>query len=206
MARVVDQRPVVSKEPEVHAPRVDANSVQLDLAVVPADMQRMPDLMKKPQRVPVQPGWQTHRRIWETVELLQRETLPVEYAEHRAAALGSQVDGQEFVDQSTTLAEITRIRASPLLSIAAFPMATFWPALTSTSVLMFMFRYREELSGTPVDKRSPLSCMVSSATTAFRTLNWTLAPGVGPLGKGSDPFEFAGLLFSFVRRLIVSST
>ena len=104
------------------------------LALAAADGECVPDLMKKPERVPIQPGWETHRRVRKAMQFLESEPASFERAQHGAPALGSQVDGEESVDQFTTLAETTRISASPAPFTLALPMATFWPILMSASV------------------------------------------------------------------------
>src|SRR5260370_37618747 len=94
----------------------------------------MPDLMEKPERVPIQPRWETHRRVWKAVQFFKREPAVIERSQDGAAALGSKVDGEEFKAQSTTLAETTRISASPLAATLALPIATFWPVVISALI------------------------------------------------------------------------
>src|ERR1051326_4696049 len=124
VARIVDQRPIVSEKCEIDAPGVDADSVECNLAIVSADGERMPDLMKKPERVPIQPGRETHRRVRKTMQLFECEPSVIEGAQDGTAAFGSEVDGEESADQFTTVAEMTRMSASPAESTLAFPMAT----------------------------------------------------------------------------------
>ena len=85
----------------------------------------MADFMKKPERVPIKPGREAHRRVRKTMQFFESEPAVFERAQDRAPALRSKIDGQESMDQFTTLAETTRMRASPFASTLALPMATF---------------------------------------------------------------------------------
>ena len=95
MARVVHQRAVRAQQSEIDAPGIDSDTVQRQFALPAADEKRVPDFVEQPECIPIQTGWQAHRRVWKAVQFFEREPSAVERAEDGAPGFGAQVDGQK---------------------------------------------------------------------------------------------------------------
>jgi hypothetical protein len=93
MPRIFEQRAVAVEQPEIHAPGIHADAVQL-VAFRRGESQAFADFVKKPQRVPVETRRQAHRRIRKTVNFAELEPVLREPADHRTAALCSQIQSQ----------------------------------------------------------------------------------------------------------------
>ena len=87
---VRDERSSPIQKPEVHAPGIYPNT--LDLLLPHGFRQPVLDLREYPQYVPVQPVGQLDRRIREAVDLFERHPPAVEAPEHDPPALGTEVD------------------------------------------------------------------------------------------------------------------
>lgn len=89
--RVRDERAVTVDEPEVAAPRVDADAAHPRAGRELG--QRDAELGEEPERVPVEPARQPDRPICESARLSDGDRLAVEAPRDRAAALGAEVEG-----------------------------------------------------------------------------------------------------------------
>src|SRR5687768_10210217 len=89
MIRVRDERPFPIQKPEINAPGVYPDT--LDLLLPYAFRQPVLDLGEYPQNVPVQPVGQANRHVREAVDLFERHPTAIEAPEHDAPTLSPQV-------------------------------------------------------------------------------------------------------------------
>src|SRR5208282_3053263 len=93
---VAQQAAIGAQEGEVHAPGVHSQSV--DAAMLRGTTpKRGEHLAVQPQDVPVQGVQQAHRAVGKAVHDFQGELSAVEAAEHSPAALGTEVEGKQFL-------------------------------------------------------------------------------------------------------------
>ena len=92
--RIIGQRAVRAQQGEIHAPGIDADAIEPQLAFPPGDGQAALDLVPQPQRVPIKRVEHAHRRVGEAVQFFDFQPAAIEGAQHGASAFRAQVESQ----------------------------------------------------------------------------------------------------------------
>ena len=112
MAGTVDQQSVGAEQPVIHAPGIDADAVELELAFAGGDADALLNLMPETERVPIQGAQHAHRRIREAMQFLNFELAAGKAAKQRAPALGPQIDRQIVTHENASIVRGASSRAS----------------------------------------------------------------------------------------------
>ena len=71
MAGRIHQRPVAAQQPEIHTPRVDADTGDLEFALAAGDGESVDDLVKQAEAIPIESGGQMDGCVRKPVEFFE---------------------------------------------------------------------------------------------------------------------------------------